>query len=166
METVAFAPVKTGEQIHTLAALASEIWTEHYASILSAEQITYMVEAFQSAAAVQEQITAQGYAYYLVYRRREAVGYVGIQAGEGKLFLSKLYLLKKVRGHGFARQILAFLEGYGYAQNLSAIWLTVNKHNSGSIAAYEKMGFSTVREQTADIGSGFVMDDYVMEKPL
>jgi hypothetical protein len=28
------------------------------------------------------------------------------------------------------------------------------------------MGFEITREQVADIGSGFVMDDYIMEKKI
>ena len=44
-----------------------------------------------------------------------------------------------------------------------AIWLTVNKHNSGSVAAYERLGMTRVRSQVAGIGGGFVMDDYVYE---
>ena len=35
-----------------------------------------------------------------------------------------------------------------------------------AIAAYKKKGFTIVREQKADIGHGFIMDDYVMEKAL
>ena len=166
MEALTFIPVATAGQIDTLATLAKEVWTEHYASILAPEQVEYMVETFQSAAAVERQLREQGYRYYLVCRGGRPAGYMGLQPGEGKLFLSKLYLLKEARGRGFARQMLAFMEGYCRALNLSAIWLTVNRHNSGSIAAYEKMGFATVREQKADIGNGFVMDDFVMEKPV
>lgn len=166
MEAIALAPVRTAGQIAVLAGLAREIWTEHYAAILEAEQIQYMVETFQSEEAVARQMDSEGYRYYLVYRRGEPVGYLGIQPGEDKLFLSKLYLRKEARGRGFARQMLAFMEGFCRARDLHAIWLTVNRHNSGSIAAYEKMGFATVREQKADIGNGFVMDDYIMEKAL
>ena len=166
MEAVGITPVKTKEQTELLAQLAAEIWKEHYAAILSPEQIAYMVDAFQSPTAIAQQRREQGYLYYLVYRRGRPAGYMGIQPGEGKLFLSKLYLRRAARGHGFARQLLAFMEGFCRARELSAIWLTVNKHNSGSIAAYEHMGFVTVREQTADIGSGFVMDDFIMEKAV
>ena len=48
-------------------------------------------------------------------------------------------------------------------QGLTALYLTVNRENIGSIAAYIAMGFRTVREQVTDIGEGYVMDDLVME---
>ena len=49
---------------------------------------------------------------------------------------------------------------------LSMIYLTVNKQNLSSIAVYEKLGFVRARELVTEIGNGFVMDDYVMEKYL
>ena len=44
--------------------------------------------------------------------------------------------------------------------------LTVNKGNTDSIAVYLKSGFVVREEAVFDIGSGYVMDDYVMEKRL
>ena len=95
------------------------------------------------------------------------IGYTGVRPdGEGKLFLSKLYILKPYRGQGYASEAFAFLERLCAEEGLSAIWLTVNRFNTNTIAVYEKKGFVTVRTQVADIGSGFVMDDYIMEKTL
>jgi RimJ/RimL family protein N-acetyltransferase len=46
------------------------------------------------------------------------------------------------------------------------IWLTVNRFNENTIKVYEKKGFIKTRTQVADIGNGFVMDDYIMEKTI
>ena len=51
-------------------------------------------------------------------------------------------------------------------QGLVALYLTVNRENAGSIAAYLAMGFRKVREQVTDIGEGYVMDDFIMEKAV
>ena len=59
-----------------------------------------------------------------------------------------------------------FLEDLCRQRGLSKIWLTVNRHNDNTIAAYKAMGLTIVREQKADIGGGFFMDDYIMEKPV
>jgi ribosomal protein S18 acetylase RimI-like enzyme len=48
-------------------------------------------------------------------------------------------------------------------RNLKTIWLTCNRNNTESLAVYEHLGFKKVREEVADIGNGFVMDDYIME---
>ena len=50
--------------------------------------------------------------------------------------------------------------------NLPKIYLTVNRNNAGSIATYEQLGFFIAAQQKADIGNGFYMDDYIMEKTL
>jgi ribosomal protein S18 acetylase RimI-like enzyme len=42
----------------------------------------------------------------------------------------------------------------------------VNKRNPGAISFYKAAGFTIAREAVFDIGSGFVMDDYIMEKRL
>jgi hypothetical protein len=44
--------------------------------------------------------------------------------------------------------------------------LRVNKHNRVAIAAYERMGFANRGSIVSDIGSGFSMDDYLMELDL
>ena len=46
---------------------------------------------------------------------------------------------------------------------LSAVWLTVNKHNDIAIRAYRGLGFELIGEGVTDIGNGFVMDDYYFE---
>ena len=37
------------------------------------------------------------------------------------------------------------------------------KYNKNSLAVYRHLGFDTVDTQEADIGGGFIMDDYIME---
>jgi diamine N-acetyltransferase len=146
-----------------LATLAKRIWTEHYTPIIGAEQVAYMVEKFQSEQAIAAQIQS-GYRYYFFRYDREVAGYMGIEVKDGALFLSKLYVDKAFRGKKISRAALNFLSELCRKEGLSRIWLTVNKRNSNSIAAYQALGFSTVRSQVADIGHGFVMDDYVLQR--
>lgn len=162
---VEFYPVKTDGNIEELCTLADGIWHEHFTPIIGGAQVEYMVEKFQSVPAVTEQLR-QGYEYFLLLLEGRAVGYTGIHAENGELFLSKLYLRKENRGKGYARQAMNFLEELCRRRGLSKIWLTVNRHNGNTIAAYRAMGLTIVREQKADIGGGFFMDDYIMEKPV
>jgi ribosomal protein S18 acetylase RimI-like enzyme len=161
-----FPHVNSAEEIAELARLAAEIWREYYVSIITIEQIDYMIGKFQSVQAITDQIHHQGYEYYLFHHDRSAVGYMSVRQEEGKLFLSKFYISKEHRGRGYASQAMAFLEQLCKDRNLNHIWLTVNRHNESSIAVYEKKGFRIVQEQIADIGNGFVMDDYIMEKEI
>ncbi len=158
-----FQKVSSHEQLQALAALADQIWHEFFPGIISEGQIDYMVEKFQSYQAMKAQL-AEGYEYYQFFLDGQFVGYTGIHPENGKLFLSKLYLKKEYRGQGLASQAFSFLEDYCRERGLTAIWLTVNRHNDHTVQVYEHKGFVTVREQAADIGHGYVMDDFVMEK--
>lgn len=153
----------TDTAIQEIATLANNIWHEHFTPIIGLDQVEYMVEKFQSFSALKEQI-ADGYEYYQIFDGEEFCGYCGIHPGEdGRLFLSKLYLKKEARGRHLATQAFEFLRKLCIERNLSAIWLTCNKHNDGSLAVYRHLGFETIDTQEADIGNGFIMDDYIME---
>ncbi len=151
------------DEILELARLAEEIWREYYISIITIEQIDYMINQFQSVPAIELQIQ-QGYEYYLIRYLNRSVGYLSVKVEPSrKLFLSKFYIGKEYRGRGYASLTMAFLKRLCAERELSHIWLTVNRHNEPSIKIYEKMGFKIEREQVADIGNGFVMDDFIME---
>lgn len=165
---VQFVSVESDDQIDQLAVLADEIWHEYFPShnIISEDQADYMVDRFQSAAALTDQLRNRNYEYFFINDGNQNVGFIGLKPDADKLFLSKLYLLKDARGKGYSSQAFEYLEGLCDSRGLDAIWLTVNKHNHQAIDVYKVKGFETVREQTMDIGDGYVMDDFVMEKVL
>lgn len=163
MQRIKLVEVQTEQQIEAAAALADEIWHEWFPSILSAEQIDYMVDKFQSVRAMTEQI-GDGYIYYILRKGDVRIGYTAIRPDpDGRLFLSKIYIKKEYRGNGYASEVFAFLKAYCREHGLSAIWLTVNKHNDNSIAVYKKSGFRIIGEDVTDIGNGYVMDDYFFQ---
>ena len=165
-EELAIIPAAGRQGLETIEALGKTIWNECYSSIISQQQIEYMLERFQSVPAMEKQMAQQGYEYFLLQQNSTPVGYIGLQREQGRLMLSKLYLLAASRGKGYAEKAFAFVEQKAAEHGCSHIWLTVNKHNQRAIRAYEKRGFATIREQVADIGNGYVMDDYVMEKAV
>ncbi len=162
MSEIKFKPVETAEDVRVLAALAKEIWEQHFTPIIGAAQVAYMVDKFQSEPAMTRQI-AEGYFYRLICLDGVPVGYTGYHPEENRLFLSKLYLRKSCRKKGLARKALEFLCEVCRERGLKTVYLTVNRHNDDTIAVYKHLGFVTVKEQKADIGNGFYMDDYIME---
>lgn len=163
-----FVKVDSDKQLQRLSEIADEVWHQHFASILTQEQIEYMVEKFQSYPAMKRQIEEEGYEYFFFREADDGVhqghhGYMGFRVQEEALFLSKLYLLQAYRGRGLSSQALAFLISIAQNRGCRKIWLTVNRFNAHTIEVYRHWGFQTVREQCADIGHGFVMDDYIME---
>ena len=162
-----FKPVTDEEEIATVSALADEIWREHYPSIISNEQIVYMLGCFQSKSAIRKQID-DGYHYALILIDGRPAGYLAVHAdsGEQALFISKIYLCHDMRGKGGGYAASEYIMGLAQEKGCSRIWLTVNRMNRTAISAYERWGFSVTGEVVADIGEGFVMDDYRMEKQL
>jgi GNAT superfamily N-acetyltransferase len=163
---IRFEQVTRPEQIREAASLADVIWHECYARILKPPQIDYMVHHLQSEAAMAGQIKNEGYEYFLVACGGANAGYIAVQAKGGLLLLSKLYVLADYRGRGIAKAAISFVEEAGRSRRCEGIWLTVNRRNKHAIAVYRKTGYRLAREQQVDIGGGFVMDDFVFEKPL
>ncbi|MFH0977526.1 MAG: GNAT family N-acetyltransferase [Spirochaetota bacterium] len=159
-----FIEVKDKNQIDILERLAKEIWTEHYSPIIGKVQVDYMLDKYQSAKAIKNQISNEKFIYYLIYDKNYPSGYIGIQFKEDELFLSKLYVLNLKRNKGFGRKAIQFIVGLAKEKHLNKISLTVNKYNTGTIKAYEKFGFDNLGSVVADIGNGFIMDDYKMVK--
>lgn len=163
---ISFDEINTGEQIRHLEALASVIWNDHFPPIIGQDQVDYMLFRFQSEPAITRQIRKEGYRFYFISSAGQNAGYFAIRPDPDALFLSKIYILRDRRGHGLAREVFRFIEDQCRLFKLPRIRLTVNRDNEHAIDIYRKTGFSIVRNQVADIGGGFVMDDYVMEKPV
>lgn len=156
-------PAEPGPDSVRVAALAREIWTQHYSSLIGADQVEYMLDRFQSPARIASDI-AGGYRYWLAEDEGTPVAYCGAEPQSDALFMSKIYVALSHRGQGLARRFVEIGEDVCRELGLAKMGLTVNKYNAGSIAAYEHLGFKIVGTQVADIGSGYVMDDYIMEK--
>jgi GNAT superfamily N-acetyltransferase len=161
-----FTPVRSETQIAAVACLARDIWHEFYVPLIGRAQVDYMVSKFQSAPAMATQIR-DGYEYFLVQRDGRNIGYCAVleKGAERSLFISKFYLHREVRGSGTGRVCMEFIEQLARQRGLALLWLTVNKGNP-SVNAYRRLGFHIAADLVMDIGGGFVMDDYRMEKPL
>jgi GNAT superfamily N-acetyltransferase len=156
--------VQTKQQIEQVVCLAKTIWEKHYTPIIGEKQVTYMLDNFQSVVAIEQQIV-EGYQYYLI-KDTEYLGYLGIVIEEGIIFLSKLYLLEEARGKGIGREAINYVETIARDNKITKIYLTCNKHNISSLQVYKRLGFACVRTEESNIGEGYIMDDYVLEKKV
>lgn len=167
MNRIRFVKVIDQALIEKTAALAEEIWREHYTPFIGQAQVDYMLARFQSPNAIRAQVEEEGYRYFLLQNKAgDFIGYLGFVLRDEALFLSKFYIRSPDRGRGYAREAMTFLEDAAKTAGCTKIALTVNKNNSGSIKAYEMLGFFKTASIVQDIGNGFVMDDYRMEKTL
>jgi ribosomal protein S18 acetylase RimI-like enzyme len=159
-----------------LRELAGTIWRQHYAAIIPAAQIEYMLAGRFSDDALWEHVQAADRWLELLRVSGVAVGYCGCELagmdGDGNEFtpaamkLGQLYVLESHRGIGLGRFMLGHVEQRARDIGRHVLWLQVNKRNTGAIAFYRAAGFEVVREAVFKIGVGFVMDDYVMAKQV
>lgn len=153
--------------IEKLAKMAERIWHEHYDPLIGKPQVDYMLEKFQSTETMKKQID-DGYEYYLLFpfdrfAAAAPVGYFAFVRESGAIFLSKIYVEKEMRGKGFASAAVKYIAERCRMAGLPKIYLTVNRGNSDSVAAYEKLGFVKAEERRSDIGGDYYMDDFIME---
>ena len=156
---------KSELQYALIATLADTIWTEHYIPIIGKDQVDYMLAKYQSETAIANQIK-EGFQYYLITYENVPVGYLSFIKESESLFLSKIYVLSDYRGKKIGKSALSFVDKKALESNCKSVTLTVNKNNANSIRAYEKIGFINRGPIVKDIGNGFIMDDFKMEKPL
>lgn len=167
--TIELKKVETQEQIDALCAIAERVWHLTYDSLVPEGQVEYMLDKFQSDHAVKEQMKNLNYRYYMMVCDGQNAGFVGFSPryeGREELFLSKVYLLPEFRGCGAVGKAFELVEREARREGLRKIRLTVNKGNEHAVKVYEHYGFRTVEKVKTDIGSGYVMDDFIMVKEL
>jgi ribosomal protein S18 acetylase RimI-like enzyme len=160
--TIRFAAA-TPADIPIIHDLAQRIWRAHYPGIITIEQIDYMLDWMYSAESLSRDMR-EGYRFELMFPENEdvPVGFMAYCPRDGKVFLSKLYVLPERHGRGLGQQALETLKERATAMGLRTLYLVVNKRNDKAIRAYERFGMYREADVVSDIGGGFVMDDWQM----
>jgi len=155
----------TAEDIPLLRELCFKVWPQTYASIVSQEQIDYMLEKMYSPASLQEQMEA-GSQFIFVYEGDSPVGFASYFEKAPSIFkLDKIYILISQQGKGTGRFVIDHIIDEIKKKGGTALQLQVNRHNKAK-NFYEKLGFVVIEEKDFDIGNGHFMNDYMMEKKL
>jgi diamine N-acetyltransferase len=155
------------EDINTIGYLAYQIWPIAYKDILTLEQLQYMLNRLYSPASLRSQMINDHHIFLLAELDGEPVGFASYskttQAGVFKLH--KLYVQLNIQGKGLGKALLDAVIEEVSALGATALRLNVNRHNKAK-SFYEKQQFAVIQEEDIDIGNGFLMNDYVMEKKL
>lgn len=158
----------TDSSFRDIIAIAKEVWPKTYGSILSEAQFDYMMEMMYSVSSLQVQANEKQHHFILAKENETSVGFASYEYNSNdtnKTKIHKIYILSTQQGKGIGKILLDYIAKEAKAQNNKAIFLNVNKYNSAQ-HFYKKLGFEIVEEVVIDIGRGYVMDDYVMEKIL
>ncbi|GAB4031034.1 GNAT family N-acetyltransferase [Spirosoma jeollabukense] len=160
----------TEQELPIIRDIAYQTWPTTFGEILSPEQIRYMLDMMYSLDSLKTQITEQKHVFLLAQEAdsKAYLGYVSYELdykNQSKTKLHKIYLLPASQGKGVGRLLIDKVAGIAAEHKNSTLSLNVNRYNK-AIQFYERMGFKIVDNETIDIGDGFLMEDFVMEKPL
>jgi ribosomal protein S18 acetylase RimI-like enzyme len=145
--------------------MAYEIWPETYSQILSKDQLEYMLGLFYNEQKLKTEIE-QGVEFILIYEDVQPAGFAAFSKTEPEVYkLHKIYVLPSQQGKGTGRFIIDEVIKAIKQVGAMALQLNVNRNNNAKLF-YEKLGFVVIREEDIDIGNGYFMNDYVMEKKL
>jgi diamine N-acetyltransferase len=138
----------------TLAALASEVFTEAYATAFPREQalLSYVQAAFDPRA-IDAELQGSTVWYRLgldgdvpagFIKMEKSKPFVPLDTNAETIELSKLYVLRRFHGSGMADQLMEEGLGYANAHGVGIVWLCVWERNPRAQAFYRRWGFNVV----------------------
>lgn len=171
-------------EYETIRQIAHATWPDTFAGILTGAQIDYMLRLMYSREAIEAQV-AQGHVFHLLVEgqtgnqngnpnsqylratttRFKPVGYVSHQIDylPGTTKIHKLYALPEVQGKGYGKAMISHVERIARNAGQQKLRLDVNYQNK-ALGFYEKLGFEKIERYNTDIGNGYLMEDWRMEK--
>ena len=124
-----------------------------------------MLQMMYSEAALQKQME-DGCQFLFIYDDDEPVGFASYQEIEPtKWKLHKIYVLISQQGKGTGKFMIDHIIDLVQQQGATTLELQVNINNKAK-GFYERLGFTERESIDLDIGNGFFMNDYIMEKKL
>ena len=145
--------------------LAFATWPHTYDGILSKDQLDYMLEQLYNEKTLEDQIR-NNVEFILAYDGVHPVGFASISKEEPGVFkLHKIYVLPSQQGKGTGRFMMEKLEERIRKAGARTFRLNVNRNNQAR-SFYEKLGFQVTGQEDIDIGNGYYMNDFIMEKNM
>jgi ribosomal protein S18 acetylase RimI-like enzyme len=153
----------TNEDIPAIQQIAEETWWPTYSSIVSKEQIRYMLDAIYSTEALQSAMKNGSQSFIILHDENGAQGFAsyGYRVNEPGVYkLHKIYVLPANHGKGYGKLLIEEVKKRMSLAGSYILDLNVNRHNPAK-SFYEKIGFQILREEDVSIGP-YWMNDYVM----
>lgn len=125
-----------------------------------------MLELIYSEASLEKQMNEEQCRFLFVYDDDEPVGFASTGETEPGIYkLHKIYILPSQQGKGTGKFVIDHIIRELVEKKAKALRLQVNRYNKAR-SFYEKLGFVVIDEADFDIGNGYFMNDYVMEKKI
>lgn len=155
------------EDINSIQEIANKTWPDAYRSLISQEQIEYMLKKMYNRGELLSQLQ-QGYTFLMAEEDDKDLGFAVfsiLDSAHHIYKLHKLYVLPEAHGMGVGKLLINEVVNLARRAGGLSLELNVNRENK-AVEFYKTAGFSVKETMDLDIGNGFLMNDYVMHKPL
>jgi diamine N-acetyltransferase len=157
----------TVADLKTITEIAHKTWPLTYGEILSPAQLTYMLDAFYSDAALRTNIE-NGHEFLLAEEADTALGFTSFEhqyQNTASTKIHKIYILPETQGKGIGKLLIDAIEQLAVTNESKSLLLNVNRFNK-ALTFYQKLGFKIIEEIDIELEFGYLMEDYVMEKKI
>ena len=155
----------TFADIPLIQDIVRETWPVAYTTIIGGKQIDYMIQQFYSTFSLAEQLQNNHY-FFLVLKENLPIGFASFSNVYQNIYkLQKLYVLPSEQKTGAGKALLQKVEKEAKNMGAAKLQLNVNRKNNAK-TFYQKNGFTVIEQTDIDIGNGFFMNDFIMEKAL
>ena len=148
--------------IPVIRRVAENTWWSTYSSIISDEQIRYMLDTIYSAEELSRVMKNGSQMFIILSDENGPQGYAsfGLRPENSEICkLHKLYMQPENQGKGYGKMLID--EVIKRLQpEVRYLELNVNRHNKAK-DFYQRVGFKILREEDVSIGP-YWMNDYVM----
>ena len=158
----------TATDFATIRSIAHETWPIAYGEILSKAQLDYMLGAFYNNTALKESVSQKGHHFVLANEGNQTLGFASFEwnyDNQKQAKIHKIYILPSAQGKGVGKVLIDYIASEARKEGSLTLCLNVNRFNK-AITFYEKMGFSIISEVNIELEHGYLMEDYVMERPV
>ena len=165
--TLAISPLSEAA-VEAVCALAVTVWRHHYPGIIGTAQTEYMLAQRYEPHLICAELATRDL-WWDVLREGEAlVAFASSFVADPRktMKLDKLYVHPEKQRRGYGGALIDHTCERAKQLGFAGVILAVNKHNTAAIGAYRKYGFEIRESVVKEIGGGFVMDDYIMERRL
>lgn len=153
------------KDLSVIQELAYKIWPSTYGEILSEEQLKFMLDKFYALDFLEIQMN-NGQHFILFEEENTTYGFASYELNyddSGKTKIHKIYVLPQTQGKGIGKKLIDFIEEIAINNNNLGLILNVNRFNK-ALGFYEKIGFEIIETVDIEIGNGYLMEDFIMQK--
>lgn len=154
-------------QLYIVRDLAHKIWPSTYSNIISQAQIDFMLNWMYSIETLEKSYDTN-HTFFAVFDGDESLGFIDLELNNPEqhwLKLQKIYVLPEKQKLGLGLALMDYTVLFAQEHGVKHITLQVNRNNN-AVSFYEKLGYYIADEQDFDIGNGYFMNDFVMQKDL